>query len=304
MTDVYIALSAWYTILKEIRFFAEQGNREAIIYPLFGFIRSANCMKAPWEMLELEDIESFLVTHAHAPLRKFCAHTSYRAQFNLVCEKDEEEFNQDIEAWSKPICSKYPTLEIGNVHSHPFVRGWAWPSSGRNMDYARIYRLWEHLKKRKLNCPLEIILCRAKFDFGRFFGYSKWDACCFSFDGRQNIVPLGKAHIIGDNDWRIKRILTIPYWKTEEGLKWEQQLREQIPVESVDRFDFGWSAMPIRINADRYLLIHLPPQFPAPEYILTQIFDKATRKWSGTEKLNFNGSGFALPFREIVGRYA
>lgn len=296
MAKVYITQSAWQTILEEVRYFARQGNREAIVYPLFGFIRSTECLKAPWEMLEQEDLDSFVVTHAHAPLRKFCAHTGVRAKFVFGNDEEKEEWEKDMSCWSQPLCDAYPSLEIGNVHSHPFAHFWTQPSSGSDqMDYARIYKLWQHLRNRKVNSPLEIILCRS------FFGWEKWSACCFTFDAAQNIVSLGKAQIISNHDELAQAVLTIPYWKTTEGRQWEKWQRDNIPeIEEIDRFYFGWSSVRIKRSESNYFFIHLPPQFPFAKSILGQHFDAQAKELSQAQKINVYGSNYRISLREII----
>lgn len=300
MTQVYITQSAWCTILEEVKFFATQENREAIVYPMFGFIRSSDCMKAPWEMLELYDLESFVVTHAHAPLRKFCEHTNIRAKFNLATDADKLEFNEDIIHWSKPLNEMYPTLEIGNVHSHPFARGWTYPSSGNDqMDYPRIYKLWQHMCGRMVNSSLEIILCRA------IFSRNKWKACCFSFDEKQKIVSLGKAHIISDDDPQVKKVLALPYWKTNEGARWEKMQQDQVPeIQAFDRYFFGWSTVRMKfLEQSLHLFVHLPPQFPKVERVIVQGYDEINRKWLAKKFFSLPRSTSYFPLKEIIQKY-
>src|SRR3989344_1531673 len=93
-----IAQSAWECIAGEVEYFAThpEGSKEAIVYPLFGFLRRDQCLKAPWEMLELTDIQAFVVTHALAPPREYCNHTVMHAGFSFPTPEDEQKFGEVV----------------------------------------------------------------------------------------------------------------------------------------------------------------------------------------------------------------
>ena len=293
MPRVLITQSAWITIAREINFFAKQ-NKEAIIYPLFGFSRSADCLKAPWEMLTLDDLDYFVVTHAFAPSRDLCNHSTVSAGFRLLSKEDQVKWQTAITTWHQPLCQKFPTLEIGNVHSHQFARFRTWPSTGgESTDYYRLYKFWRHLRTRKLDTPLEIIVCQAGY-FGR-----TWKACCFGFDTEQDIVSLGSAKIIADDHPLVAKVLTRPFNLTSQGLFWQLEQRRQLPeIESFDNYYFGWQSCRIKLSENKYLFVNLPPSFPNCHYILFQTLEVESKSWNRMKRLAING--FNLQLKDIV----
>lgn len=293
MPQVLITQSAWTVITKEVNFFARQ-NKEAIVYPLFGFVRSDNCLKAPWEMLALDDIKYFVVTHAFVPPREMCDHSTIQAGFMFSSEEDQDRWQKALENWYRPLCQRFPTLEIGNVHSHQFARYTTWPSSGgESTDYYRIYGFWQHLRTRKLDTPLEIIICRAGF-FGR-----DWKACCFGFDQTQSLIPLDSAKIVADDDILVTDVLTRPFNLTSWGLFWKLEQRRQLPeIESFDNYYFGWTSCKIKLAENKYLFVNLPPSFPDCDYILWQTLDVENKKWQQMKRLEI--SGFGLQLKDIA----
>lgn len=294
MPRVLITHSAWKIITREVSFFAKQ-NKEAIIYPLFGFIRKDDCLKPPWEMLTLDDIKYFVITHAFAPPRELCNHSTARAGFMLLSEEDQIKWQQAMESWYLPLCQKFPTLEIGNVHSHQFARRTTWPSSGGNStDYYRIYKFWQHLRARKLDTPLEVIICQAGY-----FGWD-WKACCFGFNQEQSLVSFGSASIIYDNHPVVSKILSVPFNLTLEGLFWKLEQRRQVPeIESFDNYYFGWTSCKIQLSKSRYLFVNLPPSFPNCNYILWQTLDVENKQWGPMAKLPITGLDFQI--KNLVG---
>ncbi|MDO8669515.1 MAG: hypothetical protein Q7K65_04435 [Candidatus Buchananbacteria bacterium] len=297
MPQVLITQSAWTTIAREVSFFDQQ-NKEAIIYPLFGFIRKDNCLKAPWTMLTLDDIKYFIVTHAFAPPRELCHHSVARAGFMLLSEEDEIKWEEALKAWYQPLCQRFPTLEIGNVHSHQFARYSTWPSSGgQSTDYYRIYKFWQHLRTRKLDTPLEIIICQGSY-FRRI-----WRACCFGFGETQNIVSLGPAKIITDDHPLAAQILTPPFNLTSEGLFWKLEQSRKLPqIESFDNYYFGWISCKIRLAENKYLFVNFPPSFPSSNHVLWQTLDAEKKLWQPMKRLNVNGFNFQLTdlVKEII----
>lgn len=294
MPRVLITQSAWTIIAREVSFFAKQ-NKEAIIYPLFGFIRKTDCLKAPWEMLTLDDIEYFIVTHAFAPPRELCDHSTVRAGFIFLSEEDQLKWQKAMEDWYQLWCQKFPTLEIGNVHSHQFARGNTWPSSGgESTDYYRIYKFWQHLTTRKLDTPLEIIICQAGY-FGR-----AWKACCFGFDQTQSLISFGSAQIIKDDHPLVAEVLTRPFNLTSRGLFWKLEQIRQLPeeIESFDNYYFGWISCKIKLSETKYLFVNLPPSFPNCDYVLWQTLDIANKKWRSMKSLEIDG--FNLQLKDIV----
>jgi len=272
-----ITKSAWECITREVEYFAAhpQGSKEAIVYPLFGFLRRSRCVKAPWEMLGIEDIEAFVVTHALAPLREYCNHTETHAGFSFPTPQDEHVFTEAVGSWSEALCARHPTLEIGNVHSHQFARGFTHPS-GEGGDYTRIKRLLEHLRTRKLNTAPEVIVCKSRRKDAH------WTACCFATDGAARIVYCGKAEIVSDEHPMARRVLAQPYDDMPEGADWEFEQRAALPqIESIDAFHFGWRAVRMRLDEARYLFVYLPPRFPDCRYVLHQTADSAKRTWGG-----------------------
>jgi hypothetical protein len=297
MAKVLIAESAWQKIIEEVNFFAADGGREAIIYPLFSLTRKSECMKATWEMLGLEDIDYFVVTHVHPPLRKFCVHTPVRAKFSFASSDEEQEFQADVQGWVQENFSKYPLLELGNVHSHPFSVLWTRPSSGGDqMDYARIHKMWQHMRqKRFVDTPLEIILCR------NFFFRQSWKACCFGFDKTQEIVTLGKAEIISDDDVRVRNALSVPFVVLPEGISWQKQQLAEVPeIQSIDKFCFGWSTAAIKLDDRRNVFMHFSPQYPKDCSALVQMEDVAEGIWSPMRRITTEDAREALSIKKIL----
>lgn len=297
MAKVLIAQRAWRTIIEEVNFFAADGGREAIVYPLFSLVRKAECMKATWEMLRLEDIDYFVVTHVRPPLRKFCVHTPVRAKFSFASSEERQEFQSDIHGWVEENFSKHPLLELGNVHSHPFSVFWTRPSSGGDqMDYTRIHGMWQHMRqKRFVDTPLEIILCR------KFFGIRLWDACCFGFDEAQKIVALGKAKIISDNDARVQKALSVPFISLPEGSLWrKQQLAEMPEIQSIDKFCFGWSTAAVKLDDRKNVFVHFSPQYPNDCSVLVQMEDVSTGTWSPMRRITMENTSEALSVKKIL----
>lgn len=273
MIPVYIARSAWEVIIKEVNFFAnhKNGQKEAVVYSFFNFVRSRECVKAPWEMLELEDLNCFVVTHAHAPMREFCNHTQFLGEFIFSNEEERQIWEQDIDSWKNRIWINCPNLIIGTVHSHPFAVGHTYPSKGENGDYTRIYKYWNYSKSCNINTPLEIIICKPSK------GKKEWKACCFGFDKKQKIICFDDIKIIEDNDSIIRHALQKPFVLRRDGVEWEKKQSEVI--DRVERSFFGTSYR-IKLDEKNFLLVHLPYSFPSKDNVLFQVFDSELKTWS------------------------
>ncbi len=287
MPNVLISKSAWNIIECEIGHFAADGNKEAIVYPLFGFLRASQCIKSPWEPINLTDIDTFVVTHAFAPPREYCNHSQVRAGLQFPSPEVEERYENALQAWARQYTSQYPTLEIGNIHSHPFATGCTTPS-GIGGDYTRIYSLWQHMMTRGVNTALEIIVCRSKKT-----SQVHWIACCFGFDNGQKVVSLGAATIVSDSDSRVRKVLSRPFRELAQGPLWENAQRQNVPqLHTFRRASNGWIAIGAEVEGNRQLAVYLPPSFPNAPHVLYQTYDSAERRWSSMKLWRLQGKGF------------
>lgn len=299
MTRVLIAESAWKTIVDEVNFFAADGNKEAALYPMFGFSRTQECLKTAWEMLGLEDIEYFVITHAHAPMRKFCFHTPVRAWFKFANDEEQNEHANDIKQWSTTLFAQHSMLEIGNVHSHPFSTIWTQPSSGGVYgDYYRMREMWRQMQKRMVDTPLEVILTR------KFFGKKEWSACCFGFDSNQRVVSLGSAEIVRDDDLRVANVLAVPFILTPEGGEWKEKQFQQLSVlEAIDHYYFGWSTARVKIAENIFAFVHLSPQFQQGNEFLLQLANPETKQWTTMERVSFKSEAGNFSLFDIFNQF-
>lgn len=296
--EVLITESAWVAILDEINSWASQ-HKEGALYNLFGFQRAYRCFKPPWKMLELDDIDYFVVPYVWPLPHKFWDNGTTHVRLRLANDEEATEFSNQVDAWAENV-DPYQRFEFGCIHSHPFGYGRTWPSSGgEETDFPRIFRMWEHLyKQRNLNVAIEIILSRS-LDASK-----QWTACCFAFfvsDGKKKIMYLGEAEIVPDNDRRVQRILCIPYRSQPMGAEWEEwQMASISGLKEIHEYDFGWISYEIEYKAGQYLFIHLPPSFPATDRVLFQTFDSAKDSCGIMEVWYKFDDGFDFQLLDIV----
>jgi hypothetical protein len=296
LPGVLIARTAWELIMKEVEFFDSSpgGSQEAVVYPVFGFLRREDCKKPPWEMLEISDISCFVVTHVFVPPREYCIHTKASAGFSADANGSSHVFDQ-VNVWANEMFRKFPTLERGNIHSHPFARNWTRPSK---TDRTRVQSRLEVIRKRFLNAAVEIIICKNIDD-----GCGQWKACCFVLnDANGPFISLGKAEIVDDTDHRLRAVLSPGYRNvTPSGIEWEQkQFLETDGIEAFQSFYFGWTSVRIRMTDDCFIYIHLPPSFPICERILFQLVDPVKRRWGEMKIWESEAIGFELSLSDII----
>lgn len=298
MPKVFIGESAWRAITREISHFADMSfvGKEAIVYPMFGYFRKDACLKAPWEMLELKDLDCFVVPFASPPPREFTNHTSYHAGFRFKSPEERIRFEQIMGGWSGFLDEKYyPMLRVGNVHSHQFATKKTWPSSGGSqMDEARILDMRDDLKGEGLDTALEIIICKAGFKKG------EWVACCFGLDHNQQIVDLGYAEIVPDHHPLIGKLLASHYTKTRLGQRWEERQKKILPgIEDIKTFNSGWRSFAINFLASGFVYIHLPPTFPRCDFVLHQAFYPKAKLWGRMRRWRKKDHNFRFNLRDI-----
>ncbi len=283
MTSVYIAESVWKQVTAEVDHYAggsvarEKGarlpfvlrfhyrSRESAFYTLFGFQRNEECRKPAWAILDIDDIEYFVVPYVFVPPRKYCRHGAAHARFEFRNEQELLEFHQLFAAWKEPIHQQFPTLlDIGNIHAHQFAHNTTYPSG---TDYGRVYDVWHHLyTENGLNTVLEIIVCQSA-DSGE-----RWKACCFAFDQYQRIVDLGPAEIVPDDHPAIAKVLQSPYDLSSDGRRWQRRqtarLERVFPgaIVQLKRF-WGWTTWRVTYN-ERIVDVYLPPSYPKCDSIL------------------------------------
>lgn len=308
MVKTLITKSAWQIITQEVEHFAYHtgASKEAIIYPLFGFITKNT--KPIRKKINLGDIEYFIVTHAFAPPRELCDHHGARAGFLFNTSEEEEMIIKIVKEWSEKYIDIYPSLELGNVHSHQFATGKTSPSYGPHCDVERVNMLWKHLSQYNLNTALEIIICkrsivRSILSYIPFFPKPKhkWNACCFGFDTKQQIVDIGFAEIVSDNDERVKEILTIPFFRTKEGEKWSEKQKRKIKnLGAISEFHWGWSSCRIEYDNNKLVYINFPPSFPYTRKIFYETYDPVTKQISDFHEWNINKPIMDFNLSEII----
>ena len=295
MTTVLITQSAWSVITREISYFADlQKGKEAVVYPLFGWLRAEDCLKPFWENLELEDLDYFIIPYAFAPPRKYARHSGARAGFSADTEEEKQEFIRMLNSWRDNIKADFPNLELGYVHSHWFAKGWTWPSHGKDCDYPRIHGLWQDLLKVNLNTPLEVILCR-RWGFMR-----RWKACSFGFDQKQRVVSLGEAKIVSDHDYRVRKLLTRPYDMTTEGVQWEEREGKSFVDGLRPQRNFYGTTYLIKQENGRHITFHFPYYFPNTDKILYQLYDPNNKTWEKAKAFPITKGLFNLNIFEVV----
>ncbi|MDP3710493.1 MAG: hypothetical protein Q8R29_02080 [bacterium] len=302
MTNVFIAESAWCTITREVSHFANMSfiGKEAIVYPMFGYFRKEDCFKAPWEMLELEDIDCFVVPFAAPPPRELTDHGAFRASLKFKTPQEREKFQQIMGGWSSFLDDKYyPMLRVGNVHSHQFATDKTWPSKGGSQtDYPRILNLWKDLKEEGLNTAPEIIICKSRSKT------EKWVACCFALDKDQEIVDLGHAEIVSDYHPLMNNLLTAHYTKTSLGQKWEERQKKILPgIENIKTFNSGWRSFAVNCLFNGYVFIHLPPTFPRCDFVLYQVFYSRIKLWGRIYRWYKKDHTFRFDLDEICSKH-
>lgn len=293
---VCIARSVWSAVVGEVEHFASlpTGLTEAAVYPMFGFARRPSCLKPPWSMIELDDIESFVLTHAFVPPRGQCAHTMTRVIFVDSPDGAPPVFQQ-VQIWADEVFQAHPRLDLGNIHSHPFARGWTQPSG---TDRGRVIACLQSNRGRSLNVGLEIILCK---DVSSPDG---WKACCFALsDEGSPFQSLGSAEIVDDGDERVISMLSSRYRDLPDGIgrEWEDRQRSNLEgLELFQDFPFGWSGARVRLGEGAYFLVYFPPSFPAADAVLYQSADSVNRVWGEMKRWVIGRDGFALDLSIIA----
>jgi hypothetical protein len=300
MALIYITRSAWQKAVAEVEFYANdpKGSKEAAMHAMFGFKRKDCSWKMPWEILDLSDIQYYLITHVWVPPRKYTKHKATSVNFVFKNEFELEDFKIQFNLWKNPLASRYPALDIGYIHSHQFATGFTMPS-GLNVkgktDYSRVYPFWQQMRNRGLDAVPEVIFCKSRKKD------SDWEACSYIFDSENKFKYQGYIEIIPDDDPKVDEILCRSYSSLPGGSLWRWRQNTQLSdcIEH-GKYNFGWQGFQIRYLENNILYVLLPPNFPNCNSVLYKTFNEKGNYWSSTKLWPKKEFGFRFQLRDLV----
>jgi len=262
LPSVFIDEPTWKKISKEVSYWANLGKKqgkgplESVFYPLAAIKLRGYPFRTPFDLIELSDVEYFVVGDVFLPPREFVDYSTASAQFrapNGNVAAMQRIFNEGVSA----INQRYPQLLFfGPGHSHPFSVERTSPSQTDIEHHIRPYR---RKNEELLGCrfSLALIIVRDRSRRG-------WQACAFAMNGDEHLRFLGIAEVLPWFHRKINCARAAPFYRTRKGRVWEARqkalLRDQL-IEH-ERWPGGWTSFLIRKDEEKAKLVMLPPRFP------------------------------------------
>ncbi|MEW6731965.1 MAG: hypothetical protein AB1489_11620 [Acidobacteriota bacterium] len=279
LPSVLIDAQVWATISAEVSYWSQRGQRtigsplEAVFYPLAAVNLRTECVRTPFDPIELRDIDHFTIGGVYLPPREFADYTSCSAKFRAhACIGNEQTMEQIFNEGVAAINRRYPQLLfLGPGHSHPFAVARTSPSTIDINHHILPY----HRKNAELLgyfFSLALIVVQDTTRRG-------WQVCAFATDSEQRVRELGIARVVASDHIAIKHARATPYYRTRRGKVWEllqkAQLRDQL-IEH-ERWPGGWTSFLIKRDAETATLVMIPPRFPR-QSPLQQTISLATKQ--------------------------
>jgi hypothetical protein len=277
LASVLIDEPTWIRICSEVSHWADIGLKEkkrpleSVFYPLTA-IRLRNDRKlTPFDMVELSDVEEFVICDVFLPPREFADYGSHSAQFRAL-DGDEQGMQRIFTEGVGAINTRHPQLLfLGPGHSHPFSQGWTNPSGTDIEHHIRPYR---RKNEDLLGCRFSLALILVRDRSGR-----GWQACAFAMDGHGYIRGLGIAKIVSADHRAITTARSTPFYRTRRGRIWETKQRALLRGRLIEheRWPGGWTSFLVRQDEETASLVMLPPRFPRQPPLVQKISLKEKR---------------------------
>jgi len=263
LPKVYILNEALVKATKEVKKFYLLGkNRdnnpcEASMYILAVLVQRPGIFKSPFELLELSEIESVIVTHVVYPADKFKDNKPGYAGFKAPKGYTANRMNMIFREMLLTYINRYPLIDLlGNIHSHTFIKADSM-SGGDNQDSKRSMA---RFKRSGLNTRFKFLMS-PNSNSGE-----DWGIYGFAY---QNGNPrrLSGLEVISRNHSLFKAAIEKPCYYSSDFTQWAKQQCYALEVEfglklRWEQIVRGWSTLDVLNLNGKEISICFPPFFP------------------------------------------
>jgi hypothetical protein len=289
LPTVYISKEAFFKAFLEVKKFYAKGLMEeskpweAAMYPLAYLKLKGGIHKSPYEFVELNEIESVVVTQVCYPSDEYKDHSTGHAGFKKGA-------NAYLNPMIEKLIKKYPLLDIFcKMHSHPL--GGRCLSTG-DLNFS-IHNSYNWFQKKGLNTMFSFIISSDEKNWERLSG---WEISVFGLNNERLIVEL-PLKIISSRNNLVKEAKSKPFYNYPNGQLWSKIVYQRLINEDykfgVEEIRRGWIKYTFTFD-DKRVLIIFPPCFPQQiirVFIKPSLYDKTIKIFDLDRRTVWSRSG-------------